>query len=89
MQFEFDPKKSALTKADPNRGIDFQEAQALWTDPERIEVPLPFEQEPRVAVIGRIGRSLWTAIVTRRGESVRIISVRRAHMKEEKIYEQT
>ena len=89
MQFEFDPKKSARTKADPNRGIDFEEAQALWADRERVEVPLPFEDEPRIAVIGRIGLTLWTAIVTRRGEIIRIISVRRAHPKEERIYEQT
>ena len=32
MPFEFDPVKSARTKADPNRGIDFDEAQVLWLD---------------------------------------------------------
>ena len=88
MQFEFDPEKSARTKADPNRRIDFVEAQALWLDPDRVEVPLPFSAEPRVAVIGRIGGKLWTAIATQRGENIRIISVRRAHEKEERIYEQ-
>jgi len=89
VKFEFDPKKSDRTKADLNRGVDFEEVQALWRDPERVEVPLPFEREPRIAVIGRIGLSLWTAIVTLRGETIRIIRVRRAHPKEEKIYEQT
>ncbi len=88
MPFEFDPAKSALTKADPNRGIDFEEAQALWLDHNRIEIPLPFLSEPRTAVIGKIGPAIWTAIVTQRGENTRIISVRRAHPKEEKIYEQ-
>ena len=87
MRFEFDPIKSALTKADPNRGIDFLEAQALWLDPDRVEVPLPFTAESRLAVIGMINSKLWTAIATRRGDSTRIISVRRAHPKEEKIYE--
>jgi uncharacterized DUF497 family protein len=86
--FEFDSAKSAATKADPNRGIDFREAQVLWLDPNRIEVPLPFAVEPRLAVIGKIGPKIWTAIVTERGENTRIISVRRAHPKEEKIYEQ-
>ena len=89
MPFEYDPEKSARTKADPNRGIDFEEAQALWLDPGVIEVPLPFEVEPRLAVIGKIGPRIWTAIVTQRGENIRIISVRRAHPKEEKIYEQS
>jgi hypothetical protein len=86
--FEYDPAKSASTKGDPNRGIDFEDAQALWLDPDRIEIPLPFTAEPRLAVIGRIGPRIWTAIVTPRGENIRIISVRRAHPKEKKIYEQ-
>jgi len=86
--FEFDPAKSAFTKADPNRRISFEEAQTLWLDHNRIEIPLPFISEPRTAVIGKIGPDLWTAIVTPRGENIRIISVRRAHPKEEKIYEQ-
>jgi uncharacterized DUF497 family protein len=86
--FEFDPEKSAATKADPNRGIDFEEAQTLWLDPNRIEVPLLFAAEPRIAVIGKIGTKTWTAIITQRGENIRIISVRRAHPKEERIYEQ-
>ncbi|MFA5265892.1 MAG: BrnT family toxin [Opitutaceae bacterium] len=86
--FEFDPEKSVRTKADPNRGIDFEEAQLLWLDPNRIEVPLPFAAEPRVAVIGKIGPRIWTAIITPRGENIRIISVRRAHSREEEIYEQ-
>lgn len=88
MPFEFDSAKSARAKADPNRGIDFAEAQALWLDQNRIEVPLPFKLESRTAVIGKIGLELWTAIITQRGENIRIISVRRAHPTEEKIYEQ-
>jgi hypothetical protein len=35
--FEFDPLKSAANKA--KHGIDFIEAQALWSDPDRIELP--------------------------------------------------
>ena len=89
MPFEYDPEKSLRTKADPNRGIDFEEAQGLWLDPDRVEIPLPFEAEPRVAVIGKLGSKLWTAIITQRGEKIRIISVRRAHTSEGKIYEQT
>jgi len=87
MKFEFDPVKSATTKADPNRRIDFVEAQALWKDPNLIEIPLPFSDEPRAAVIGRIGRKIWTAIITRRPLAARIASVRRAHPKEVTLYE--
>jgi uncharacterized DUF497 family protein len=37
MRFEFDSAKSAAHKG--KHGIDFVEAQALWLDPDRIEVP--------------------------------------------------
>ncbi|MBM4045702.1 MAG: hypothetical protein FJ279_11350 [Planctomycetes bacterium] len=37
MEFEFDPKKSESNKQ--KHGIDFLEAQALWQDTDRIEVP--------------------------------------------------
>ena len=89
MSFEFDPEKSARTRADTNRGIDFVEAQVIWLDPDRIEVPLPLSVAPRLAVIGRIGSKLWTAIVTHRGDRIRLISVRRARPNEKKIYEQS
>ena len=39
-------------------------------------------------VIGMIAEKLWTAIVTYRGETVRLISCRRARAREEKLYEQ-
>lgn len=86
MLFEFDSTESVRAKADPNRGIGFVEAQELWLDPVCVEVPLPFEAELWVAVIGKIGDRIWTAVVTRRGASIRIISVRRAHPTEERIY---
>ena len=55
--FEFDPAKSAANKA--KHGIDFVEAQALWLDQGRREIPTrrdnPYEE--RWAVIGAIGRA--------------------------------
>jgi uncharacterized protein len=87
LTFEFDLEKSARAKADPNRGIDFSEARQLWDDPDRLEIPLSFPTEPRRAVVGRIGNKFWTAIVTDRGKNIRIISIRRAHKKEEELYE--
>ncbi len=89
MLFEFDLAKSALTKADLNPRISFDEAQAIWIDQNYIELPLPFTSEPLTAVIGKIGPDLWTAIATQRGENIWIISVRRAHPKEEKSMHKT
>ena len=85
MNFEFDPAKSAGNKA--KHGIDFDEAQALWDDSRLLEAPARTVDEPRFIVIGRIGGRHWAAVCTRRGESTRVISVRRARMEEVERYE--
>ncbi|HZL65490.1 MAG TPA: BrnT family toxin [Thermoleophilia bacterium] len=43
--------------------------------------------EPRFVVIGLIGGRHWSAVVTYRGEVVRLISVRRSRAKEVATYE--
>jgi len=52
LDFEFDPEKSASNKE--KHGIDFVEAQALWNDPDLVEIPARVVDEPRFLVIGRI-----------------------------------
>lgn len=83
--FEFDPKKSASNLK--KHGIDFQEAQSLWEDPYVIEIPANSDDEPRSLVIGRIEGKHWSAVVTERGDQIRIISVRRSRESEVAIYE--
>jgi hypothetical protein len=85
VDFEYDQGKSAINKT--KHDIDFEEAQALWDDPRRVEVPARSTDEPRSLVIGMIGSNHWTAVVTHRGESIRLISVRRARDDEVAIYE--
>jgi len=48
MRFEFDASKSAANKA--KHGIDFVEAQLLWLEPDRIELPARPVDEPRFPV---------------------------------------
>ena len=84
MRFEFDPLKSAANQV--KHGIDFLEAQRIWDDSERLEIPARSAGEPRSQVIGRIGRNTWSAFVTYRHEAIRIISVRRARREEEARY---
>ena len=43
--------------------------------------------EPRFIVIGRIGGRHWSAVCTRRGERIRIISIRRARREEIERYD--
>ena len=83
--FEFDPVKSEANLA--KHGIDFVTAQAIWADDWAIQAPARTQGEERHLVVGRIGRTLWTAVITHRGEAVRIISVRRAREKEVSNYE--
>lgn len=84
MGFEFDPAKSAANLR--KHGIDFIDAQALWKDPDRVEIPARSIDEPRIQVIGRIGNLVWSAFITSRGDRIRIISVRRARDEEEATY---
>ena len=84
--FEFDPAKSAANKA--KHGIDFDEAQTLWSDADGYVVPLRSATEPRWALIARLGETYWCAIHTIRPLNIRIISVRRARKKEIVGYEQ-
>jgi uncharacterized DUF497 family protein len=52
MEFEFDPGKNDNNKE--KHGIDFYQAQALWDDPDLIEIPAKTTDEPRFMVIGKI-----------------------------------
>jgi len=85
MGFEYDPSKSAANKT--KHGIDFDEAQALWEDPARVEIPATDLDEPRYLVIGMIGDKHWSAVITYRSENIRLISVRGSRKEEVKLYE--
>ena len=83
--FEYDPQKSAgnLQK----HGIDFNQAQALWQDIDLLEIPAKTKDEPRFLVIGKLNGKHWSAVITYREESIRIISVRRSREAEVRLYE--
>ena len=85
MKFEFDPEKSIANQG--KHGIDFLQAQAIWDDADFIEIPLKTADELRFMVIGMIEGKVWSGIITYRGESIRIISVRRSRKEEIEIYE--
>jgi len=85
MKFEFDPPKSNTNKE--KHGIDFIEAQALWNDPDLLEIPARTKDESRFLVIGKIEAKHWSGVIAYRGENVRIISVRRARDEEVELYE--
>jgi uncharacterized protein len=86
MKFEWDPQKNRTNRL--KHKIDFESAKRLWEDPDRIEIRAPHPIENRYILIGKMGECLWSAVYTLRGETVRIISVRRSKKQEIKLYEQ-
>ncbi len=83
--FEFDAAKSKSNSA--KHSIDFVEAQLLWSDPMLLEVAAKTEDEPRYLVIGVIDGKHWSAVITYRGTTIRLISVRRSRAEEVALYE--
>lgn len=83
-EFEFDPLKSEANRV--KHGIDFIDAQRLWSDECRVEIPALSAVEARTQVIGQIDGVVWSAFVTPRGSRLRIISVRRARYGEKDFY---
>jgi len=85
VKFEYDPAKSESNQS--KHGINFEQAQQLWLDPRRFEIQAKSMIELRFMVIGKIEGRCWSAIVTYREQTVRIISVRRSRKEEVGLYE--
>ena len=85
MRFEFDPNKSLSNFS--KHGIDFDVAQNLWNDPDLLEIPAKTTDEPRYLVSGKIDDKHWSAVITYRGQAIRLISVRRSRPEEIGLYE--
>ena len=85
MEFEYDGTKNERNKE--KHGIVFVEAQLLWDDPERIEIPAKTEDEPRFVVIGKIGEKHWSVIITHKKNKIRIVPARRSRKEEIEFYE--
>ena len=85
LEFEFDHSKSDTNE--DKHGIDFIDAQNLWDDESRLEVELDHKGEQRFLLIAHSSAGLWSAIFVKRGNRVRIISVRLATRSEASVYD--
>lgn len=83
--FEFDETKSQANLL--KHGINFVDAQDLWNDPRLLEISAKTEDEPRYLMIGLINTKHWSAVITYRGDNIRLISVRRSRTEEVALYE--
>ena len=52
-----------------------------------LEIAAKTEDEPRYLVIGLIDGKHWSAVITYRGTTIQLISVRRARAEEVALYE--
>ena len=85
INFEFNETKSQANLL--KHGINFVDAQDLWSDPSLLEIPAKTEDEPRYLIIGLINKKYWSAVITYRGTVIRLISVRRSRTEEVALYE--
>lgn len=83
--FEFDESKSRANRQ--KHGIDFREAQDLFTDGNLLRIAARSDTESRFLFVGMIGNVHWSAITTNRGDATRLISVRRSRAQEVQAYE--
>lgn len=84
-EFEFDPAKSRANLE--KHGIDFEQAQRIWCDPGMVEIAAKLTDEPRSLVIACLDQKHWSAVITYRGDRIRLISVRRSRPSEVALYE--
>ena len=86
MDFEFDPKKSALNLI--KHGIDFKKIQEM-RDGQVVVAPSLNIGESRFLAVGKLEEKFWTVIITNRGDKIRIISARRSRKNEIQNYKKT
>ena len=90
MRFSFDPRKSRRLRANPRRGIGFEEAQELFSRPDwldqRSDVPDQF------LAVGWVGDRLYSVIFEVRedeeGEILRLVTLWRSTQEEIRLYEE-
>ncbi len=86
MKIEFDPDKDEANKK--KHGVSLAFAANVMADSHRVEIlDLRFDYgEERWAVFGMVERRVWICVYTPRGETCRVISVRKANDRETKQY---
>lgn len=90
LEFEWDYNKEKANQR--KHGISFEEAKNIFYDPFSITIndPIHSMAEERFIDIGLSEKlRLLVVVYTQRGSKIRLISCRKASLKEQKIYEQS
>jgi uncharacterized DUF497 family protein len=90
VSFQWDENKAKINLG--KHGVSFEEATTVFGDPLSLTIPDPAHSqvENRLIVLGKSHQQKLLVVVhTERGDSIRIISARRASRRERKSYEET
>ena len=84
MEFEWwEAKRLAVLR---DRGLDFLDARRLFDGRDNYAVPSPRGGEQRWVSVGELDKVMVAVVWTRRGDAVRIITMRRARDEEKRRY---
>jgi uncharacterized DUF497 family protein len=89
LTFEWDSRKARSNLA--KHGVTFEEAATIFGDVQSLTIPDPEHSltEERFVTMGKaFGGKLLVVVHTERGDSIRIISARRANRRERTFYEE-
>jgi uncharacterized DUF497 family protein len=81
---EFDPRKDAANVE--KHGISLARFADMDQDAALVLPAKRVEDEERYRFVGTIDGKVWVAVVTWRGEDIRVISLRRADSRERRAY---
>ncbi|MBI4479736.1 MAG: BrnT family toxin [Acidobacteria bacterium] len=90
MRFHFDPRKCSRLRANPQRGIGFEEAQEIFSHPYYLDQRSDKPEQHRA--IGWVGERLYTLIFEVRedkeGEYYHLVTLWRATRQDQQLYEE-
>ena len=90
LNFQLDENKARTNLA--KHGVSFEAAATVFGDPLSLTIPDPAhsQNEDRIVILGTSHNDKLLVVVhTERGDSIRLISARRASRKERKSYEES
>ena len=90
MRFHYDARKSERLRANPRRGIGFEEAQEIFSHPYYLDQRSDIPEQCRA--IGWVGRRLYSLIFELRedrdGEYYHLVTLWKATPQERRLYEE-
>jgi uncharacterized protein len=89
MGVDFDPAKDAANRS--KHGVPLTFGLSIFEDENHVIFPSmrPIDGEDRYKAVGMIEGRLWTLVHVWRGETMRLISVRRSNDGEQREYHRT